>query len=81
MTIRSSEHTKTTMEVANRYGVSWSTVMAWRRLKGFPDDAIVKRGGSLLWDTSRIDQWRRTRPGYARAQMLARLESFERASV
>lgn len=74
-----SNHTKTTMQLANHYGVSWSTVMAWRKLKGFPDDAVIKRGGTLIWDTARIDQWRKTRPGYAKAQMLARLQSFEQA--
>ncbi len=52
----------TSIELAVRYGVSQKLLEQWRRYEGFPKEASVREGASLLWDHRPVDQWLAARP-------------------
>lgn len=56
----------TPMELALRYGVSYTTVYHWSRMKGFPDDARLREHGRVYWDARAVDYWLHERPSFPR---------------
>jgi hypothetical protein len=52
----------TGMDAACRYGVSVYTVMAWRKFRDFPEDAVCRFGSVNYWHVPTIDRWLAFRP-------------------
>jgi hypothetical protein len=52
----------TTMAAAQRYNVSIETLRHWVRWQDFPADSRKREGVFMLWNTSKIDAWLRSRP-------------------
>lgn len=52
----------TTTELAARYGVSVAMLSQWRRYRGFPEEAAIRRGPFLMWDERPVDEWLAARP-------------------
>lgn len=51
-----------TTATAMRYGISCDLIRQWRHWKGFPEDAVERRGGAAFYDVVRVDFWLRSRP-------------------
>ncbi len=55
------EEMVTTMQLANRYGVTPSLLQRWREGRDFPENAVERRGAYTYWHWPSVDQYLRGR--------------------
>jgi hypothetical protein len=52
----------TTTMTAAHFGISTATVMRWRTMKGFPDEAVRADGAITRYEVAAVAGWLKTRP-------------------